>query len=149
MATVDVTRESGARHRAGVGWSWPLWLRRVVAAGTGVAPALAFPPYGWWPLSVLAVAATTLLVRGLRTWSAAVVGLVVGVAFFLLQLRWLIVIGADAWVLLSLLEALFMAVLGAALALVQRLRWWPLWAAALWVAEELLRSVVPFGGFPW
>jgi apolipoprotein N-acyltransferase len=29
------------------------------------------------------------------------------------------------------------------------LPWWPVWAAACWVAAELLRSVVPWGGFPW
>ena len=26
---------------------------------------------------------------------------------------------------------------------------WPVWAALLWVAGEALRSVFPFGGFPW
>jgi apolipoprotein N-acyltransferase len=30
-----------------------------------------------------------------------------------------------------------------------RLPLWPLWAAALWVADEALRSRFPFGGFPW
>jgi apolipoprotein N-acyltransferase len=132
------------RHVTGrLGW------RLLGALLTGLLLAVAFPPFGVWPLAVLAVAATTLLVRGLRAWPAALVGFVVGAAFFLLQLRWLLVIGADAWSLLSLVEAVFFAALGAGLAVVQRLRWWPVWAAGLWVAEELARAVVPFGGFPW
>ncbi|MCP6071671.1 hypothetical protein NL367_28935, partial [Klebsiella pneumoniae] len=28
-------------------------------------------------------------------------------------------------------------------------RWWPLWAAAAWVALEMLRSTWPFSGMPW
>jgi apolipoprotein N-acyltransferase len=118
-------------------------------AACGLALALAFPPFGWWPLAPLAVAGTTLLVRDRRTEDALLVGLVTGLAFFLLQLRWMLVIGADAWVLLSMLEAVFVAVLLAGVAVVQRLRWWPLWAACLWVAAEWARSTVPFGGFPW
>lgn len=30
-----------------------------------------------------------------------------------------------------------------------RLRCWPLWAAGAWIGIELLRSSVPFSGFPW
>ena len=32
---------------------------------------------------------------------------------------------------------------------VRRLPGWPLWFAALWVAQEWAKSTVPFGGFPW
>ncbi len=31
----------------------------------------------------------------------------------------------------------------------RRLPGWPLWFAALWAAQEWLKSTVPFGGFPW
>ena len=30
-----------------------------------------------------------------------------------------------------------------------RLPGWPLWVACLWVAQELARDRMPFGGFPW
>ncbi len=46
-------------------------------------------------------------------------------------------------------QAAFLAVLGAALGGVSRLPGWPLWTAALWVAEEALRGRLPFGGFTW
>src|SRR5699024_2145115 len=35
------------------------------------------------------------------------------------------------------------------LALVVRLPGWPVWTAALWVAQEALRARWPLGGFPW
>lgn len=128
-------------------WSFPvrLWLAPVI----GVLLALTFPPFGLVWLAVPVVAAVTLLVRGLSGPRAAAIGLAVGMGFFLLLLRWMLVIGPDAWILLSLLEALFVAAMAAGLAVVQRLPAWPLWTAALWVAQELARSRVPFGGFPW
>ena len=42
-----------------------------------------------------------------------------------------------------------MGLAGAAIAAVSVLPAWPVWAALLWVAGEYLRSVFPFGGFPW
>jgi apolipoprotein N-acyltransferase len=47
------------------------------------------------------------------------------------------------------MEALLLALVGAATAATSRLPLWPLWAAALWVAGEALRGRFPFGGFPW
>ena len=69
------------------------------------------------------------------SWSAAasrprrgaLLGLVFGLAIFLPLLAWMRVIGADAWVPLSLLEAAFLAADGALLPRVLRLPGWPLW----------------------
>lgn len=126
-----------------------LLLRLLAGALSGLALALAFPPYDLWVLAPVAVAGLALACRGLNAWRGAFVGLVAGLVFFLLLLEWMRVIGPDAWVLLALLEAAFLAALGAGLSLVIRLPGWPIWVACLWVAEELARSRVPFGGFPW
>ena len=126
-------------------------LRRGLpaAALVGLLLALSFPPYGWWPLAPPSVALATWLARGQSVRRALLLGFVLGLAFFGLLLRWLLVIGPDALALLAALEAAFFALMFAGLALVQRLRLWPLWTACLWVAAELARSLVPFGGFPW
>ncbi|MEU8568194.1 apolipoprotein N-acyltransferase [Streptomyces pathocidini] len=130
------------------------WMRREaprtgLAAAAGLACAAAFPPYGLWPLSVLAVAALSLLTRGRTARQGAWTGLAFGLPFFFALLRWLHVVGYDAVFGLSLIEALFLALLGAGLALTSRLPLWPLWAGCLWVAEEWARDRLPFGGFPW
>ncbi len=141
MSQVSAAAPTGLRRR---------WLVRLPAAvGLGLLLALAFPPYGAWWLAVPAVAAATLLVRGLPGGPAAVVGLAFGTAFFALLLRWLLVIGPDAWLLLSVVQGGYVAGLFAGLAVVQRLPGWPVWTAALWVAAEAVRATVPFGGFPW
>ena len=123
--------------------------RTALAVLCGLLLALSFPPYGLWPLSVLAVAGLSLLTYRRTARQAAWSGFALGVPFLLWLLYWLNVIGLDAWLLLALFEALFVALMAAGLALTSRLRAWPLWAACLWVAQEWARDRVPLGGFPW
>ncbi|MEU9115382.1 apolipoprotein N-acyltransferase [Streptomyces sp. NPDC048483] len=123
--------------------------RTAVAVVSGLALGLAFPPYDLWPLSLVGVAAFALLTRGRTVRQGAWTGLAFGLPFFVILLKWLHVVGWDAVIGLSVAEALFLALLGAALAGTSRLKAWPLWAACLWVAEEWARDRLPFGGFPW
>ncbi|MFP5369516.1 MAG: apolipoprotein N-acyltransferase, partial [Actinomycetes bacterium] len=111
---------------------------------------LAFPGYDLVPLAVLAPAALALAVSGTSFRSGLWLGLVMGLAFFVPLLSWTgIYVGSLPWLALACLQAAFLALLGGATALVSGLRAWPLWAAALWVADEALRGRLPYGGFPW
>ncbi|WP_326692141.1 MULTISPECIES: apolipoprotein N-acyltransferase [unclassified Streptomyces] len=123
--------------------------RTALAVLSGLALALAFPPYGVWPLSLVAVVAFSLLVRGRTARQGAWSGFAFGLPFFLFLLKWLHVVGWDATIGLAFIQALFVALLGAAFAVATRLPAWPLWGACLWVTEEFLRDRLPFGGFPW
>jgi apolipoprotein N-acyltransferase len=128
----------------------PAWLPRpagVVVAGLLLAAA--FPPIGWWPLAPLSAALLVLLLRGLTWRRSAGLGLLFGLAFCFPLFEGLRPVGVDAWIALSIFEALYFALLGAGLALVTRLPGWPVWTAAVWITEEFVRGRVPFGGFPW
>ena len=131
-----------ARIRAGL-------PRTVLAASCGVLLALSFPPYGLWPLSVLAVTGLSLLTYRRSARQAAWTGFAFGAPFLLWLLFWLNVIGLDAWLLLAFFETLFVSAMAAGQALTSRLRAWPLWTACLWVTQEWARDRVPLGGFPW
>jgi apolipoprotein N-acyltransferase len=130
--------------------SIPARLRRPgLAVLAGLLLAAAFPPVGWWPLAPVSAALLVLLLRG-RPWRAATgLGLVYGLAFCFPLFEGLRPVGLDAWLALSVFEALYFALLGTGIALVTRLPGWPLWTAALWITEEFVRGRVPFGGFPW
>jgi apolipoprotein N-acyltransferase len=128
---------------------FPLLARLVVAVVSGWALSYSFPPHDLWWVLPPAVAGITGACTGTTTWRATVVGLVAGLGFFLPLLDWMRVVGTDAWIGLSVLEAAFWAVLGAGLSLVARLPGWPLWAGGVWVLVEAMRSVMPWGGFPW
>ena len=127
--------------------------RGLHLAGSAVAGLLlfaAFPPLGFWPAAPLGVAALAVTVRHGSARQGAGAGLVCGLALFVPLLEWSgAVAGPAAWLLLAVLQAGFLAGLGAALAQVSRLPGWPVWGAALWVGEEALRDRLPFGGFPW
>jgi apolipoprotein N-acyltransferase len=140
---------------------WPVRLRETVApararwaAGVavlaGLAGAGAFPQLGIWVLMPVSVAGLSWAVHGRRARTAAWLGLLYGLGFFVPLLHWTgVYVGAVPWLILAVAEAVFMAGLGAVLTLVQRLPVMPVWVGCAWVLEEALRDRIPFGGFPW
>ncbi|MFW6692806.1 apolipoprotein N-acyltransferase [Streptomyces sp. MAR4 CNX-425] len=126
------------------------WFRPALAAVAGVLLAMAFPPYGLWPLAAVGPAALFVLLRGARRKrDAFFTGTAFGVAFFVPLLWWLSNLGLLPWLLLSVIQALILGALCLAVPPLLRLPAWWLWAAAWWVAVEALRSRAPLGGFPW
>src|SRR3954467_13321498 len=132
--------------RAGRRWPW----RTLLAALGGGVLVLAFPATDLPALAVLGPAALALAVRRQRFRSGLWLGLVFGLAFFVPLLSWTgVYVGPFPWLALAVWEALHLALLGGATAVTSRLRLWPLWTAALWVADEALRGRFVLGGFPW
>ncbi|BBY42269.1 apolipoprotein N-acyltransferase [Mycolicibacterium celeriflavum] len=123
-----------------------------VAIVAGLLLCLSFPPFGWWYLGFVAFALLAwVLTRETTTVRGGFgYGFLFGAAFYLPLLPWVgAFVGPLPWIGLSLVEALFPALFGAAAVAVRRLPGWPLWFAGLWAAQEWLKSTVPFGGFPW
>ncbi|NED58344.1 apolipoprotein N-acyltransferase, partial [Micromonospora aurantiaca] len=90
-----------------------------------------------------------------RLRAGAGLGFLTGLALFAPLLEWTnLHTGYLPWALLSLLQAAYLALLGAATAWVSPLAdrhraAWPLLTGVLWVGQEALRDRTPFGGFPW
>jgi apolipoprotein N-acyltransferase len=127
----------------------PVLIRTFAAFVAGLVLALAFEPYRMPVVVPFCIAAFVLSVRGLGARRALVPGFAFGVGFMYLLIFWMRVVGPDAWVALATLEAAFFAILGAVIALVTRLSWWPLWTATAWTASEVLRSTGTTGWMPW
>ncbi|MCP9276028.1 apolipoprotein N-acyltransferase [Mycolicibacterium arenosum] len=130
----------------------PRLLRLSAVIAGGLLACLSFPPFGWWYLMFPAM--------GLLAWALTRedttraggfgYGLLFGLAFYVPLLPWISgLVGAIPWLALALVEALFPALFGYLAVVVRQLPGWPVWFAALWVLTEWLKSVVPFGGFPW
>jgi apolipoprotein N-acyltransferase len=124
-------------------------LRVVVVLLAGVALGLSWQPYGLWPLLLAGIPAFTLAVRGVRPVVAFGLGYLFGLAMLTLAISWVHVLGTWIAALLIIFISLFFGLLGLALTLVSRLRWWPLAAAACWVLIEYAYSRIPLGGFGW
>lgn len=135
--------------------SRPLTL--LLALVGGLVTDAAFPDRGWWPLAFVGVAALFWALRRDGARWGFLVGLVWGLAFFLPHLWWAnYATETVPWVALSVMEACFVAVLGAAWVWARRRPWLAArpWAQAvgfalLFVGVEQARTEVPFGGFPW
>jgi apolipoprotein N-acyltransferase len=133
----------------------PVPLAVPAAAASGGALLLAFPPYDRWWLAPVGVGLLAVAVHRRRARAGAGLGALTGLGFFVPLLSWTDVdVGSLPWLLLSALQAGFLALLGAAAAyaspLADRWRWsWPLLTGVVWVGQEALRARVPFGGFPW
>lgn len=135
--------------------SRPLTL--LLALAGGLVTVAAFPDVAWWPAAFAGVALLFVALRRDGAWWNALVGLVWGLAFFLPHIWWArVATDTVPWLALSVMEAGFCALLGAAWTWARRLP--PVRDRAavqvlvfpvLLVAVEQWRSEVPFGGFPW
>ncbi|GLU48817.1 apolipoprotein N-acyltransferase [Nocardiopsis ansamitocini] len=126
-----------------------LLARALLALAAGLAQLAALPPYGLWALAPVSAALLLSAVYGTRPRRAAWLGLLAGAALMVPLLKWQEVIGTDVWLLIAAAETIYFAPMAMGIALVSRLPGWPVWTAALWVAQELVRSRFPLGGFPW
>ena len=129
----------------------------ALALAGGLLADAGFPGLGWWPATFLGIALLFLAIgRDSARWNA-LVGLVWGLAFFLPHIWWANeAVGVVPWAALSVLQACSVALVGAGFSWARRgaviwtrARYQVPAFAVLWVAAEELRSVAPFGGFPW
>lgn len=130
----------------------PRLPRLVVAVVAGLLFCASFPSLNWWWAAVVAFALlawvlthpTTTPVGGLGY------GFLFGLAFYLPLLSWISsLVGATPWWALATAAAFLPGFFGLLAVVVGPLPGWPIWFAVVWAAQEWLKSVVPFGGFPW
>jgi len=128
---------------------WPWWSASLTAIAGGFTLAGAFAPLGWWLLAPFGIALITLAARMASFVGAVFAGFLGGLVFNLVGLRFVSVVGTDAWLLVSAVCALWTMLYALGVRLVGRLAWWPVAAAALWMSIEGLQARWPWGGFAW
>lgn len=130
----------------------PRLSRLACAVAGGVLLFASFPSLNWWWGAVVAAALLAWVLKHPATTPAGGLGygFLFGLAFYLPLLPWIsLLVGAVPWVVLATTCALFPALFGLSAVLVRGLPGWPVWFALVWAAQEWLKSLVPFGGFPW
>jgi apolipoprotein N-acyltransferase len=140
----------------------PLWAAILLAAAAGAILDGGFPDRSWWILAPVGVTLMLVALLGRGPWTGLLVGLVAGLAFWLIHISWLtLYLGPVPWLALAGLESIFFAVGLALTAVVLNVgpRFWPTAAgrlglipvvvAGLWTAREAISAVWPYGGFSW
>lgn len=130
------------------------WLRMLTVVASGLLLYAASPPRELWWLAPIAFAPFAWVLRGRRARAGFGYGVLFGFAYMLPLLGWLLdFLGAQfgpwPWLGVAAAEAVFIGLAGAGMSRVSRQPGAPVWMAAVFVLGELLRSSLPFGGFPW
>ena len=132
-------------------------LRYLGAALSGVLLSAAFDPIGFAYAAPVGVAGLFVLAhrmggdpRDPATWrKVALTGFLFGLGFMGPLIWWMNAVSEAAYIAITLVQALYFAALLLGLREAARLPWWPIAMPAVWVLGELVRSSVPFSGFPW
>jgi apolipoprotein N-acyltransferase len=130
----------------------PRLPRLVLAIAGGLLAFASFPAVNWWWAAVVAAALLAWVLTRPATTAAGGLGygFLFGLAFYLPLLPWISsLVGAMPWLVLATTCALFPGLFGLSAVIVRRLPGWPIWFALVWAAQEWLKSIFPFGGFPW
>jgi len=130
----------------------PRLPRLVLAVAGGLLMCAGFPPRNWWWAAVVAAAVLAWVLTRPATTPAGGMGygFLFGLALFVPLLPWIAgLVGPAPWLALAAMSAMFPALFGLCAVVVRGLPGWPIWFAVVWAAQEWLKSIVPFGGFPW
>jgi apolipoprotein N-acyltransferase len=126
--------------------------RLSVTVVAGVLVCLSYPPFDCWYAAIIAFALLGWVVtrESITLIGGLGYGFLFGLAFYVPLLPWTgQLVGPVPYLGLAVMSAVFPGLFCVLAVLVRRLPGWPVTFAALWVAQEWLKSTVPFGGFPW
>ena len=141
----------------------PLWAAPIVALASGPVLDAGFPKIDLWPMTFAGIALVLVSLVGRRAGSAALLGFLAGMSFYLQHIGWATEFLGEVlpMVALCFLESLFFSLGAVSIALayrwiprtlsgtVGRLALLPAVVAGLWTAREAIMSVWPYGGFAW
>lgn len=131
--------------------SFPARLALVILSGTLIP--FCFPPYGYWPLLLIALPALLFATTDTKPRRAFYLGLTQGVIAYASSLYWLYnvfsVVAISLFVILGLFTALFCLLFNSASKQTTNTTLRTLLAATLWTAIEFYRSELFILRFPW
>ena len=143
------------RLRAALSATVTLLPRLLLAALAGVAVYFSYEPHGlWWAglggIGMLWLSCVHWRGVPVRAGRAALIGFVHALTQYLLMLPWIgELVGTMPYVALALWLSVYALLLTPGAVLLARWRWGWLGFPFFYLAIELLRSSVPFGGFAW
>ena len=127
-------------------------LACLISFAAGLALSLAFPPASLWPVAFVAISPLLWLLDRSGPWRGALLGFVFGLGCYGATIYWIWRFGELAWVSLTVVMAISLALFGALYPAIRR----PgrpvvsaFGAAALWTLFDWLRGLWPLGGFTW
>ena len=120
--------------------------RLALALGSGAAMALSMPPWGWWPLSIVAIVGLDLAIGDpANARQRFVGGWVFGVGWLSMAMGWMWHLSAPGFIVAT---SFFAAFYGLATLAAPSGRWRLVGRPAALALAEAVRFALPFGGVP-
>lgn len=128
----------------------PITVRLAFVILSSLLATLAFPPFSFWPIALIAWIPLFIAIRGLSARPAFYIGLLQGFCLYGITLSWMWNIFSATAVILWLIIAIFV---GISCAFISTLKS-PVYlkstlAATVWVGAEFFRSEIYMLHFPW
>ena len=119
-----------------------------IALASGLLLAAVFPPFDLhWLCMPFAIAGWFAVTAGVPLRTALWRSFAFAMAFYLVLLKWMLIVGIDAWILLALLQSLYFLLVPI---FRHRAGEWALPVATIaWVTQDWLRDNAPFAAFGW
>ena len=126
-------------------YSVPQRFRHVILSIlTGIVLALAMPKPGWTLCAWVGLVPLFAAIRKRSWWQAGLLGLLAGTVYYIIILRWVFLFGTLPWLLLSVVEALFVGLFAALYPRLtpERIGWLGyIGVPAAWVAAQFIRTL--------
>jgi apolipoprotein N-acyltransferase len=121
----------------------------ALAVSAGLALAMAYQPYGYWFLAPLAWALLIFIIHKLTIKDKFFAGFLFGIAFWLIQINWLTVLGIPVLVITAFAISLFYGLFSALTTMFSSAKFWPVYYALTFLSLEVMLNYWPLGGFNW
>jgi apolipoprotein N-acyltransferase len=122
-------------------------MRFLASIAAGAIVAWSFYPNHWWA-AIIGIAILLLTFDSKSRRTRVKLSLVFALTFFAFHVRWVSVLGNDAWIGLVILCTLPWLLLGI-VPVDSKSKWFYLQPAAAVIVIEAIRANWPWGGFPW
>jgi len=128
----------------------PIFTRIALVILSSILAMLAFPPFSFWGLALIAWIPLFIAIRGLSARPAFYLGLFQGFCLYGITLSWMWNIFSATAVILWLIVGIFVGLSCALTVTIKASAYWKsTLAATIWVGAEFFRSEIYMLHFPW
>lgn len=121
----------------------------LIAAVAGIFFALGYEPFSLWFFVPFALAVFFYTLHNKNHRTRFLIGLIFGLAFWLIQINWLSVLSPIVLIITALSLSIFYGITALSTYLFRNAKFWPLLYAISFLTLESLFNYWPFGGFNW
>jgi len=129
--------------------NFQLQTKLILGSLSGALVALGFAPFGYWYLMPIGIAIWWSSIHQRKLNEYISISFIFFIVFWLILINWIIAVGFDAYLGLTLLMALIYSSMSLIMFFLRKSRFAFVWYAFVYLSFDTFLEYLPFGGFPW